>query len=50
MFSRYSKALLGRLPRRYLARITLAVGQPVPPEEASIENLRERVLALRHSP
>jgi len=50
MFSRYSKALLGRLPRRYLARITLAVGQPVPPEEATLENLRERVLALRYAP
>jgi 1-acyl-sn-glycerol-3-phosphate acyltransferase len=50
MFSRYSKALLGRLPRRYLARITLAVGEPVPPEQATLENLRERVLALRYAP
>jgi 1-acyl-sn-glycerol-3-phosphate acyltransferase len=50
MFSRYSKALLGRLPRRYLARITLAVGNPVPPEEVSLEDLRERVLALRYAP
>jgi 1-acyl-sn-glycerol-3-phosphate acyltransferase len=50
MFSRYSKALLGRLPRRYLARSTLAVGAPVPPQHATLENLRERVLALRYAP
>ena len=50
MFSRYSKRLLGRLPRRYLARITLAVGEPIPPEQATLELLRQRVLALRHQP
>jgi 1-acyl-sn-glycerol-3-phosphate acyltransferase len=50
MFSRYSKALLGRLPRRYLARITLAVGEPVAPADVSLEHLRERVLALRYAP
>jgi 1-acyl-sn-glycerol-3-phosphate acyltransferase len=50
MFSRYSKALLNRLPRRYLARITLAVGNPVPPEAATLENLRAQVTALRYQP
>ena len=50
MFSRYSKALVNRLPRRYLARITLAVGAPVAPEEATLENLRAQVSALRLQP
>jgi 1-acyl-sn-glycerol-3-phosphate acyltransferase len=50
MFSRYSKQAWRRLPRRYLARITLAVGTPVPAEEATLETLRERVLALRYQP
>jgi 1-acyl-sn-glycerol-3-phosphate acyltransferase len=50
MFSRYSKALVKRLPRKYLARVTLAVGDPVPPGEATLENLRARVAALRDQP
>jgi 1-acyl-sn-glycerol-3-phosphate acyltransferase len=50
MFSRYSRALVKRLPRRYLARITLAVGDPVPPENATLENLRAQVAALRYQP
>ncbi|HVY81737.1 MAG TPA: MFS transporter [Steroidobacteraceae bacterium] len=50
MFSRYSKALVQRLPRKYLARITLAVGDPVPPESVTLENLRAQVAALRYQP
>jgi 1-acyl-sn-glycerol-3-phosphate acyltransferase len=50
MFSRYSKALVTRLPRKYLARVTLAVGNPVPPEHATLENLRALVAALRYQP
>jgi hypothetical protein len=50
MFSRYSKALVKRLPRRYLARITLAIGAPVLPENATLENLRAQVAALRYQP
>ncbi|HEU4626105.1 MAG TPA: MFS transporter [Steroidobacteraceae bacterium] len=50
MFSRYSRALMGRLPRKYLARITLAVGDPVPPESVTLENLRAQVAALRYQP
>jgi hypothetical protein len=50
MFSRFAKAPWKRLPRRYLAKITLAVGDPVPPEEVTLEGLRERVLALRQEP
>jgi hypothetical protein len=39
-----------RFPRRYLARITLAVGTPVLPENATLENLRAQVAALRYQP
>ncbi|HEV7716633.1 MAG TPA: MFS transporter [Steroidobacteraceae bacterium] len=50
MFSRFAKTPLLRLPRRYLARITLSVGDAVPAEEATLEGLRERVAALRVKP
>jgi 1-acyl-sn-glycerol-3-phosphate acyltransferase len=50
MFSRFAKAPWLRLPRRYLAKITLAVGHPVPPAEATLEGLRDRVVALRIKP
>jgi 1-acyl-sn-glycerol-3-phosphate acyltransferase len=50
MFSRFAKAPWKRLPRRYLAKIRLAAGDPVPPEAATLDNLRERVLALRVEP
>jgi 1-acyl-sn-glycerol-3-phosphate acyltransferase len=48
MFSRFRKEPWKRLPRRYLARITLAVGEAVPPQEVALEDLRNRVLSLRH--
>lgn len=50
MFSRFDPAPWKRLPRRFLARITLAAGEPVPPEAVSLEDLRDRVLALRYEP
>jgi 1-acyl-sn-glycerol-3-phosphate acyltransferase len=50
MFSRFAKSLWTRLPRRYLAKITLAVGVPIPPEQVSLEGLRNAVLALRIKP
>ena len=50
MFSRFAKAPWKRLPRRYLAKITLAIGDAVPPEAATLETLRERVMALRTAP
>lgn len=43
---RYGKAM-NHLPRRFWSRIELAVGEPVPPEQATSELLREQVLALR---
>jgi 1-acyl-sn-glycerol-3-phosphate acyltransferase len=50
MFSRFAKSLLQRLPRRYLAKITLAVGEPIAPDDASLENLRAAVVRLRKKP
>ena len=50
MFSRYAKTLMKRLPRKYLARVTLAVGDPLAAGEATLENLRARVSALRLQP
>lgn len=47
MFSRFSTSLWKRLPRRYLAKITLAVGEPIPAENASLDVLRNAVAALR---
>jgi 1-acyl-sn-glycerol-3-phosphate acyltransferase len=50
MFSRFASAPWKRLPRRYLARITLAIGDAVAPEAATLETLRARVAALRYEP
>lgn len=50
MFSRFSNCLWKRLPRRYLAKITLAAGEPIAPADASLENLRDAVAALRIKP
>lgn len=43
---RYGKAM-SHLPRRFWSRIELAVGEPIPPEQATSELLRAQVLALR---
>lgn len=43
---RYGKAM-SRFPRRFWSRIELAVGEPVPAEQAISALLRERVAALR---
>ncbi len=50
MFSRFATSPWRRLPRRYLARITLAVGDAIPPAAATLENLRSRVRSLRTLP
>jgi 1-acyl-sn-glycerol-3-phosphate acyltransferase len=50
MFSRFAQSMWQRLPRRYLAKITLAVGDAIPPESADLEGLRQHVLALRTKP
>ena len=43
---RYGKAM-SQFPRRFWSRIELAVGEPVPPEQATSALLREQVVALR---
>ena len=50
MFSRFATSVWSRLPRRYLARITLAAGEPIAPGNATLENLRSAVTALRIKP
>ena len=50
MFSRFATSLWKRLPRRYLAKITLAAGEPIAPGDATLENLRDAVVALRIKP
>lgn len=47
MLSRKYKAVLKRWPRRFWPKITLRVGEPVAPEDADLEGLRARVVALR---
>ena len=50
MFSRREPTLWKRWPRRALARVTLAVGEPMAAQEVTLEAARERVAALRLSP
>ncbi|MFL6551408.1 MAG: MFS transporter, partial [Povalibacter sp.] len=47
MFSRRYGPLWKRWPRRFWPRINLRVGTPIAPEDASLELMRERVMALR---
>jgi 1-acyl-sn-glycerol-3-phosphate acyltransferase len=47
MFSRKYKAVWQRWPRRFLAKITLKVGAPIPPEQVDLEQLRQKVMELR---
>lgn len=47
MFSRYAKKVIQRMPRKFLAKVELIVGDPVPPEQVTADYLRERVIALK---
>lgn len=47
MFSRKYQAVWHRLPRRFWPKITLKAGTPIPPEKASLQELRNAVVALR---
>ena len=47
MFSRYDKNVLKRLPRKFLAKVELIVGEPVPPEQVSAEYLQQLVTELK---
>jgi 1-acyl-sn-glycerol-3-phosphate acyltransferase len=47
MFSRKYKSPWRRFPRRFWPRITLRVGEPLPPQTESVDPYREAVVALR---
>ncbi len=47
MFSRKYPAVWRRWPRRFWPKITLKAGKPIPPEQASLQELRNAVVALR---
>ncbi len=47
MFSRYSKSIVSRLPRKFMAKVELIVGDPVPPEQVSAEYLQQLVSELK---
>ncbi len=47
LFSRYEKNPLKRRPKKLWARIGFRVGRPVPPEQASKENLQQMVGKLK---
>ncbi|WP_116808073.1 MFS transporter [Steroidobacter cummioxidans] len=47
MFSRKYKQVWQRWPRRFLAKITLRAGAPIPAERADLQSLRQRVVELR---
>ncbi len=47
MFSRKYGPVWNRWPRRVWARITLRVGEPIAPQEAKLEVMRQRVVELR---
>jgi 1-acyl-sn-glycerol-3-phosphate acyltransferase len=47
MLSRKYRQVWKRLPRRFLAKITLKAGEPVPAEQAEVHDLRRRVVELR---
>jgi 1-acyl-sn-glycerol-3-phosphate acyltransferase len=49
MFSRKYGPLWKRWPRRICARITLRVGEPIAPEDVTLETLQHRVEQLRGS-
>jgi 1-acyl-sn-glycerol-3-phosphate acyltransferase len=50
MFSRYTRTVWRRLPRKLFARVTLTAGTPVRPLEATPKGMRDRVQALVTGP
>jgi 1-acyl-sn-glycerol-3-phosphate acyltransferase len=47
MFSRFSRTVWQRLPRRLFAHVHLRIGTPIQPAAAGLDDMRERVLELR---
>ena len=46
-FSRYYGAAMAQLPRRFWSKISLVVGEPVPPEQVTPEKMHAQIAALR---
>jgi 1-acyl-sn-glycerol-3-phosphate acyltransferase len=49
-FSRKGKEFLHKRPRRFWSRIEVRIGKPIPPQEATLENLTAAVAKLRVHP
>jgi len=47
LFSRKDGPAFGKLPRRFKAKIGLVVGEPIPPDEVTLELLEQKTLSLR---
>ncbi len=47
MFSRYDKKIIKRRPRKFMAKVELIVGDPVPPEQVSADYLQQLVTTLK---
>ena len=47
MFSRKYETIWRRRPRRFWPKITLKAGRPIPPERATLQELRSAVVTLR---
>ncbi|MGJ8662110.1 MAG: MFS transporter [Marinicella sp.] len=47
MFSRYDKKLIKRRPRKFMAKVEMIVGDPVPPEQVTAEYLQQLVTELK---
>ncbi len=48
LFSRYEKKLIKRRPRKFMAKVELIVGDPVPPEQVSADYLHQLVTELKN--
>ena len=50
LFSRKDKSLKDKRPRKFLAKITISIGEPILPSQVSLEFLKHKVEALRIKP
>ncbi len=48
MFSRYDKKVIKRRPRKFMAKVELIVGDPVPADQVSADYLQQLVIALKN--
>ncbi len=48
MFSRYDKKIIKRRPRKFMAKVELIVGDPVPAEQVTADYLQQLVIDLKN--